>query len=268
MYRDSTGSISATDRQNFGVSRPGATPSISIADVWHEEVGAVIRGKLLANGGHYSPKNARYDWLTMNHFADMTDGAANNFGVTLSNADAFFMKLGASGVSSLDTATPQINVLSGGRIDGPALGIPNQGGDSLFTQRFALQTHGAFNQTSALKFSLEHQNPFVAGMIDGTGTQVRAYPANSFSFVQISDPNILLWALKPAEDGIGRGIVARVWNQGNSAVGYTLGLSRPVLSAEKLTHIETTIGPATVSSGQLNANINQQQIQTHLLKVN
>jgi len=270
MYRNSNRvDISNEIRQNFGDLKTWSYSfDINSPDVWHEEVGAVIRGKLLANGGHYSPKNARYDWLTMNHFADMTDGAANNFGVTLSNADAFFMKLGSSGVSSLDTATPQINVLSGGRVDGPGLGIANQGGDSLFTQRFALQTHGAFNQTAALKFSLEHQNPFVAGLIDGTGTQVRAYPANSFSFVQISDPNILLWALKPAEDGIGRGIVARVWNQGNSAVGYTLGLSRPVLSAEKLTHIETTIEPATVNSGQLNANINQQQIQTHLLKVN
>jgi alpha-mannosidase len=270
MYRNSNRvDISNEIRQNFGDLKTWSYSfDINSPDVWHEEVGAVIRGKLLANGGHYSPKNARYDWLTMNHFADMTDGATNNFGVTLSNADAFFMKLGSSGASSLDTATPQINVLSGGRVDGPGLGIANQGGDSLFTQRFALQTHGAFNQTAALKFSLEHQNPFVAGMIAGTGTQVRAYPANSFSFVQISDPNILLWALKPAEDGIGRGIVARVWNQGNSAVGYTLGLSRPILSAERLTHIETTIGPATVNSGQLNANINQQQIQTHLLKVN
>lgn len=270
MYRNSNRvDINNEIRQNFSdVKTWSYSFDINSPDVWHEEVGAVIRGKLLANGGHYSPKNARYDWLTMNHFADMTDGAANNFGVTLSNADAFFMKLGASGASSLDTSTPQINVLSGGRIDGPGLGIANQGGDSLFTQRFALQTHGAFNQTAALKFSLEHQNPFVAGMIEGSGTIARAYPANNFSFVQISDPNILLWALKPAEDGIGRGIVARVWNQGNSPVGYTLGLSRPVISAEKLTHIETTIGPATVSGGQLSAGINQQQIQTHLLKVN
>lgn len=269
MYRNSNRvDINNEIRQNFGdVKTWSYSFDINSPDLWHEEVGAVIRGKLLANGGHYSPKNARYDWLTMNHFADLTDGAANNFGVTLSNADAYFMKLGSSGISSLDTSTPQINVVGGGQIDGPALGIPNQGGDSFFMQRFALQTHGAFNQTAAMKFSLEHQNPFIAGMIEGTGTIARAYPANNFSFVQISDPNILLWALKPAEDGIARGIVARVWNQGNSPVGYTLGLSRPITSAEKLTHIETTIGPATVSGGQLNANINQQQIQTHLLKV-
>ncbi len=254
--------------QNFGdVKTWSYSFDINSPDVWHEEVGAVIRGKLLANGGHYSPKNARYDWLTMNHFADISDGAANNFGITLSNADAYFMKLGFSTTSSLDTATPQLNVLSGGQIDGSSLGIPNQGGDTFFTQRFALQTHGAFDQTSAMKFALEHQNPFVTGMIEGTGTQARPYPANNFSFLQISDPNVLLWALKPAEDGIGRGIVARVWNQGNSAGTYILTLSSPITSAEKITHIETTIGPAIVNGGQLSASINQQQMQTHLLKI-
>ena len=125
----------------------------------------------------------------------------------------------------------------------------------------------AFDQTTAMKFSLEHQNPLVAGMIEGTGTQTRAYPANSFSYLNITNPNVLLWSLKPAEDGINRGIVARVWNQSNSPATYQLSLSQPITSAERTTHIETTIAPGTVTSGVLNASINQQQIQTHLLKV-
>jgi len=259
--------ISNTIAQNFGDLKTWSYSfDINSPDVWHEEVGAVIRGKLTSGGGHYATKNARYDWLTMNHFADITDGGANNFGVTVSNADDYFMRLGNSGINTLDTATPQFNVLAGGQTDGPSLGIPNQGGDTQFTQRFAINAHGAFNQTTAMKFSLEHQNPLVTFMIDGTGTQTRPYPANSYSFLQISDPNVLLWALKPAEDGISRGIVARVWNQGN-ATNYTLTLDRPITSAELLTHIETTIGPATVNSGILNAAINQQQIQTHLLKI-
>ena len=74
-------------------------------------------------------------------------------------------------------------------------------------------------------------------------------------------------AAQTRRGGISRGIVAHVWNQGNSPVNYLLGLLQPILSAERLTHIETTIAPATVSSGQLSASINQQQIQTHLLKI-
>ena len=269
LYRDlNRVDVSNEITQNFGdVKTWSYSFDINSPDVWHEEVGAVIRGKLIANGGHYSPRNARYDWLTINHFADISDGAANNFGVTVSNRDDYFMRVGSSTSSSLDTATPQINVLAGGQVDGSSLGILNQGGDRYFLQRFALSTHAAFNQTAAMKFSLEHQNPFVTGLIDGQGTQNRSYPASNFSFLTISDPNVLLWALKPAEDGISRGIVARVWNQANTPASYQLSLSRPITSAERITHIETTISPATVASGGLSATVNQQQIQTHLLKV-
>ncbi|MGH7959588.1 MAG: glycoside hydrolase, partial [Opitutaceae bacterium] len=62
-------------------------------DVWHEEVGAVIRARLLADGGHYSPRNSRLDWLSLNHYADISDGAQ---GVTLSSADCSFMRVGRS----------------------------------------------------------------------------------------------------------------------------------------------------------------------------
>lgn len=268
LYRDSSRvDITNEITENFGSVRTWSFSfDINSPDVWHEEVGAVIRGKLTTNGGHYSPRNARYDWLSINHFADISEGSGG-FGVTLSNWDNQFLRLGSSGISSLDTATPQINVLAGGQTDGAALGIPNQGGDSYFLQRFALTTHGRFDQTSAMKFALEHQNPFVTGMVERTGLRGGPYPADSFSFVTISNPNILLWALKPAEDGINRGIVARVWNQGNKPLAYQLSLSRPITGAERLTHIETTIAPATVASGALSASINQQQIQTHLLKV-
>lgn len=269
LYRNSDRiEINNQITQNFSDVRTWSySLEVNSPDIWHEEVGAVIRAKLLANGGHYSPKNARYDWLTMNHFADLNDGANQNFGITISNADAYFMKLGNSTPSVFDTNTPQINILAGGQIDGSQLGIPNQGGDNFFTQRFALRTHNAFNQTEAMKFSLEHQNPFVTEMIDDVGNLSRPYPERNYSFLNITNPNVLLWTLKPAEDGISRGIITRVWNQSNATENYTLGISRTITSAEKTTHIETSISSANSSGGVLNANINQQQIQTHLLRV-
>ena len=102
----------------------------------HEEVGAIIKAKKASQGGQYADRNMRYDWLTLNHFADMSGGGV---GITLSNADLLFMKLGDSSVSSLDTITPKISVLAGGRVDGSSLGIPRPGGDTHFLQRFALQ---------------------------------------------------------------------------------------------------------------------------------
>ena len=96
-------------------------------EVRHEEVGAVLLAKLTTQGGAYSPTNARYDYLTLNHFADMS--GSDGTGVTLSNADAYFMRIGNSTVQTLDTATPQLSVLAGGSLR-PSNPIVNQAGDS------------------------------------------------------------------------------------------------------------------------------------------
>ena len=231
-------------------------------DVWHEEVGAVIRAKLLADGGHYSPRNARYDWLTLNHFADISGNGG--VGVTLSNADCYFMKLGNSTPETLDVNTPQISPLVGGQVDGSSLGIPNQGGDSNFLQRFALQTHDAYDPAAAMRFALEHQNPLITGTVAGGSD----YPEQSCSFLSISNPNVLLWALKPADDGIDQGIVARVWNLSTDQASFSL--SQPfgsVTAAQHVTHIETPVGDATIANGALTDSLSPQQLKTYALDI-
>jgi alpha-mannosidase len=233
--------------------------NLASPDVWHEEVGAIIRAKLTTNGGHYSDRtiNSRYDWLTLNHFADMTGG---NVGVTLSNADCYFMKLGNSVSGALDTLTSKIEVLAGGKVVNGNNGLPLQGGDTSFLQRFALQTHGAYDQVAAMQFALEHQNPFVTGAVTG-GT---AYPATTFSFLSISNPNVLLWALKLAEDGIGQGIVARVWNVSNAAASFTLTLPQDaIVRADELSHIETLLNNVAVNNGVFVASLAAQQMKTY-----
>lgn len=66
--------------QNFGDVQTWAfSYKLPSAEVWHEEVGAVIKAKLQTEGGQYSSVNARYDWLTLNHFADFT---TSNYGIT------------------------------------------------------------------------------------------------------------------------------------------------------------------------------------------
>jgi alpha-mannosidase len=233
--------------------------NLSNPDVRHEEVGAVIRARLLADGGHYSGRNARYDWLTLNHFADMS---SSNVGITLSNADCYFFRLGNSTNTSLDTTTPVISVLAGGQVDGTSLGIQNQDGDTHFLQRFALTTHGSYSALDAMQFSLEHQNPLIAQTVsDGV-----AYPPTIFSFLSISNPNTVLWALKPAEEGIHRGVIARLWNLSGSQSSFALNLTgKGISSAKETTHIETETGDATLSSGVLSETLAGNQIKTYLL---
>ncbi len=229
-------------------------------DVWSEEVGAVIRAKLLADGGQYSPTMSRLEWLTLNHFVDMSD--EDGSGVTLSNSDAAFMKLGESsienGVSHLDTRTPQIRVLAGGQIDGPAAGIPRQGGDSHFLQRFALATHSKFDPVTAMKFALEQQNPVVTGWLQSGGS----YPEKLFSLLSISNRNVLLWALKPAEEN-GKGeLVARVWNLATSPQDYSVSLTPGITAAQRVTHIETPLESLAISGRSVAMHAARSQLQT------
>jgi alpha-mannosidase len=231
-------------------------------DTWHEEVGAVIRARLLADGGHYSPSLARYDWLTLNHFVDMT--GSDGTGITLSNADLQFFQLGNSTSDVLDTTTPQISILAGGQVDGTSLGILDQGGDSQFQQRFALRPHVSYDLVSAMKFALEHQNLLVTAQVTGGSS----YPEASFSLFTMDNPNVLLWAIKPSETGLDKDVTARVWNlsfnPGEMALTYPSGA---ITSAARTTHVETPIEEAVISHGQLTSAIEAHQMLTFAIQL-
>ncbi|HPG38193.1 MAG TPA: glycoside hydrolase [bacterium] len=234
-------------------------------DIWHEETGAILRAKLQSAGGHYSDRanNSRYDWLTMNHFAYISD--PQGMGVTLSNRDCSFMQIGNSTVASLDSETPLISVLAGGQVDGPTLGIPDQGGDSYFLQRFALRSHSQFSKVQAMKFALEHQNPFTTGPVSGGS----AYPEKQFSLLQISDPAIILWALKPHEDGIREnGIVLRGWNLDDRDKEFTIQtIDNTLKSAHQLSHVETPLTEIKTTVNKVKTTINARQMQTIGLQI-
>jgi alpha-mannosidase len=254
MRNDITQNFADVQTWNFSFN-------LSAPDLWHEEIGAVIRAKLVTAGGHYSPRNARYDWLTLNHFADLSDGDHAGVGVTLSSADCAFMKFGSSIPQALDTSTPQLSVLAGGQVDGPTLGIPRQGGDTFFTQRFALRSRDRFQAVEAMKFALEHQNPLVTGLVTGGN----ALPENSFSLLQVSNSAVVLWALKCAEAGITNGLVARVWNLSSEPQRFSLALATGVTRGERTTHIETDLANAPVVSGAVAATCSPMQILTFRL---
>lgn len=250
--------------QNFStVLTWGFGFNLSQPEVHHEEIGAIVKAKLSTQGGIYSPRNARYDWLSLQHFADMRD-SVNGHGVTLSNADLSFMKLGNSTVSSLDTNTAQLSVLAGGQVDGTNLGIQNQGGDSYFLQRFALRTHGAYDATAAMRFALEHQNPLVTALITG-GT---AYPETAYSLAQVSSPNAMVWAVKPAEDGIDKGVIFRLWNVASSAQQVDVSLVPTALSVQRVSHIETPIESVPLTGNGMSASLSAQQLQTYQVTLN
>jgi hypothetical protein len=227
----------------------------------HEEVGEIATAARAASGGDYADANARTDYLTFGHFADFSEAGR---GVTISNADCSFFQAGNSTTTTLDATTPSLKAVVGMQVDGAALGFTNQDGSTQFLNRFALRRHGAWDPAAAMRFSLEHQDPLVEATL--TGGAGGPLPADSYSFVSLPSTDMALWALKPAEEGIGAGIIARVWNLAQGQ--RTLQLSLPhaaQLTATQTTHLETDLAPATVTAGAVTDVLERQQLRTYRL---
>jgi hypothetical protein len=151
-------------------------------------------------------------------------------------------------------------VLSGGQIDADiSLGIPNQDGDSYFENFYALKTHNnSFNEAQAMKFSLEHQNPMVSGKVTGNSF----YPSDMFSLVSVSDTNVVLLAVKPSEEGVSNGLILRLWNLDNEDKACNLSFGLPLISANKVTHIETNVSSLNPVNGSINETIGHNRIES------
>lgn len=231
----------------------------------YEELGAVITAKTETNGGHYASQNARYDWQTFNHFANMSEA---DYGVTISNLDCSFFKLGRSSVYTLDENASQLSALAGGRVDrkwedGGYLGFPNQNGETSFQYHFALTSHQTgFDAAGSMKFSLEHQNPLVTGEVSGGKS---ASKQNQYSLLSVSDPKVLLWSVKPSEEGFNKGLITRFWNMGSTTSNPEIKLSQNIGSAWQTTHIETNEKQLNPLNGKLSVSFKPYQIQTFRL---
>ena len=264
LYRDSARiDINNEILQNFGDVRTWDFGlNLDAPLLRHEEIGAVLLARIAADGGHYAPTAARYDWITLNHFADLSAGGT---GLTISSPDLSFMRRGSSAPKFLDVATPQLSILAGGQVDGASLGIPNQGGDESFRQRFGLQTHGDFNAVEAMRVALEHQNPLEAGRVTG-GT---SYPADAFSLFSCTAPGTFVWAVKPAEDTTAGGIVVRLWNQASAATGFDLVFDGfTVTDAKQTSLVETPLAAASFQPNRVSASIPGFGWRAYHLKLN
>jgi alpha-mannosidase len=232
--------IENTIQENFGDLKTFAFSfDLNSPTTHHEELGAILTTKLEKNGGHYANSIARYDWQTFNHFANLSE---KKYGITLSNLDCSFFKLGKSTISTLDENSSQISALAGGNVDkkvedGGILGILNQNGNKEFLYYFAITTHqNNFDPLQSMKFSLEHQNPLVTGMIAGDKNQSES---NFFSLMKCNNSKVLLWSVKPSEEGIENGIITRFWNFSNKKQTPKIMFKSDLKSAFQTTHIET-----------------------------
>jgi len=150
-------------------------------------------------------------------------------------------------------------------VDGCNLGIRQQNGAAFFLQRFGLLAHGGgVSNTASMRFALEHQNPLLAATVLAGSSGV--YPAHSFSLLQGEHPDVLLWALKPHDDGIAHGLVARWWNLTEAPAATRGRLTGALAGAVAVTHVETDVeGRAAMplsADGSLEVRFTRQQLRT------
>ncbi|HEY0110304.1 MAG TPA: glycosyl hydrolase-related protein, partial [Fibrella sp.] len=111
---------------------------------------------------------------------------------------------------------------------------------------------------------LEHQNPLVTGLVTGS---TDTYPARSFSLLNTGDPNVLLWSVKPSEEGIGQGLITRLWNVPGQSATPTLTAAMPIRQAWKTTHIETNEQQLKPIGNQLRVKFAPTQLNTYRLRL-
>ena len=98
------------------------------------------------------------------------------------------------------------------------------------------------------------------------GNDTGPFPGTTYSLITVTDPNVLLWALKPAEEGIGRGVIARLWNVSDAPATATLTFTPGLSAAQRTTHIETDLAPvALAGTDAISAAFARQQILTYRL---
>jgi alpha-mannosidase len=240
--------------QNFdGLLHWSFAFNIDDPEVWHEEVGAVIKAKTSSSGGHYADRMARYDYLSLNHFLNVGN---NRESITLSNADCLFFRLGNSTPEFLDMNSSIVHILVGGQVN-ENLGVIKQDGDTLFHQHFSFLPHShGFNAIQSMRFALEHQNPLIAGDVLPGGDLT----GKTYSFLQTDKDNFFLWALKPGEED---GITMRFWNLGNQPESAVIQTGIPIEKAMYSSHVETDISEIPVSGRTFSDDLNQQQLKTY-----
>ena len=220
-----------------------------------EEVGAIARPGLVSQGGDFLP-GTRSDFMTLNHFASFATPA---YTITLSNWDAFAMKIGQSGIRRFDLPTAEVSVLALGNVAGSQ--IVDQDGDAYFRDRFALRgAGGGWSGPDAMRMSLAHQNPLRALVLPRGQSGPLSAPVSSL--LGVSDPNVVITAFKPAEDH-GAGIVVRAWELAGTPRSFTLdacGLG--VVAAFETSLIETDQRSVPVKSGRVQASIEGHEIKT------
>ena len=175
----STGSTSTTQitENETGFQTYSFHADLSGAQIRFEEIGAIARPGLVADGGDFL-QGTRASRMTLNHFVDFE--TVHGYHIVLSNCDAYAMQVNDSTNSTFDLTGDEVQVVV--MEQGSGAGTSNQGGDDYFLNRFALRgVEGLIRRCGGHAHRLAHQNPLHAIALprsqSGTADRCHGRPA-------------------------------------------------------------------------------------------
>jgi len=128
--------------------------------------------------------------------------------------------------------------------------------------RFSISTHkNSLVPHNAAKFGWEHNTPFIVKI----GEKKDGWLPDTQSFVEVSEPNVLVSILKKSEDG--KGIVLRCYETDGKDTDVTITFFKSLTSAIHTNIIEEDEEDVKLENGQLKFRIGHNAIETFKLKV-
>ncbi len=164
-------------------------------------------GAIITPGAEQRP-GAGQAVTAVRHFVDVFN---DEFGVTLSQADAYVVEFGHRTTleDPLEPDPTNSTVLSlalGNLIDWQEV-TRDQAGVTRFTFRYSLRGHGGgFDPVAAVRFGWEDNNELLLAPL--LPRQQGDLPSDAHSFVQVEPDHVILATLKVAEE---EGLIVRLW---------------------------------------------------------
>jgi len=223
--------------------------------VYHyEATGAIIKPGLT----QYSGEQLKGSGQSSHSCRSFVDVSNDKYGVTLSMADSYLIQFGHPTTFESPTQPDSFNstILSLVMVNKNYREfIRNQGGISDFVFRYAIQGHTeGFKGDSAVRFGWEWNNELLVKTLplDQTGS----LPPMSHSFLSCSPENVVVTALKVAEEGPEKGLIVRAWETNGKMTTVSFDISAlGALSAAKTDLLERDQEGLPLSEGRVSVSV-------------
>jgi alpha-mannosidase len=131
------------------------------------------------------------------------------------------------------------------------------------TFQYALVPHaGSWQQASVFRAGLEFNNPLVVRPLD----QHPGKLAKKWGYLEVSNPNVVMSALMPAEDG--NGLIVRLYEAaGQAADEVRVHFADPVTSVSEVNLMEDRVGPVSVQNNSIQFAMRPFEIKTFRLQL-